>query len=76
MLPVKKYVIDLIDSRVESFDLRQQMSNYIPRQATECCNGGEVKGEEVGLCHSTIPNESSLGFNQRKTGGKIEAMPA
>jgi hypothetical protein len=47
MLPVKKYVIDLIDSRVESFDLRQQMSYYIARQATECNNGGKVEREEV-----------------------------
>jgi hypothetical protein len=47
MLPVKQDVIDLIDSRVESFDLRQQMSNYIARQAAKCCNGGKVKREEV-----------------------------
>ena len=47
MLPVEKYVIDLIDSRVESFDLRQQMSNYIARQATEYRNGGKVKRKEV-----------------------------
>jgi hypothetical protein len=47
MLPVEKYVVDLIDSRVESFDLRQQMSDYIARQATKCCNGGKVKREEV-----------------------------
>jgi hypothetical protein len=47
MLPVEKYVIDLIDSRVESFDLRQQVCNYIARQATEYRNGGKVKREEV-----------------------------
>jgi hypothetical protein len=35
MLPVKKYVIDLIDSRVESFDLRQQMSDYITSKTTQ-----------------------------------------
>jgi hypothetical protein len=56
MLPVKKYVIDLIDSRVESFDLRQQVCDYIARQATESCNGGKVEREEVGLCHySDLP---------------------
>ena len=56
MLPVKQDVIDLIDSRVESFDLRQQVCDYIARQATECCNGGKVKREEVGLCHySDLP---------------------
>jgi hypothetical protein len=47
MLPVKQYVIDLIDSRVESFDLRQQVGDYIARQATESCDGGKVKREEV-----------------------------
>jgi hypothetical protein len=61
MLPVKQYVIDLIDSRVESFDLRQQVCNYIARQATECCNGGKVKREEVALCHFLMPIEGSLG---------------
>ena len=47
MLPVEKYVIDLIDSRVESFDLRQQVCDYIARQATECRDGGKVKREEI-----------------------------
>jgi hypothetical protein len=47
MLPVKQDVVDLIDSRVESFDLRQQVGNYIARQATKYCNGGKVKREEV-----------------------------
>jgi hypothetical protein len=47
MLPVKQDVIDLIDSRVESFDLRQQVGDYIARQATKNCDGGKVKGEEV-----------------------------
>jgi hypothetical protein len=47
MLPVKQYVIDLIDSRVESFDLRQQVCNYIARQATDDSKGGNVKGKEV-----------------------------
>jgi hypothetical protein len=61
MLPVKQYVIDLIDSRVESFDLRQQVCDYIARQATESCNGGKVKREEVGLCHFLMPIEGSLG---------------
>jgi hypothetical protein len=61
MLPVKQYVIDLIDSRVESFDLRQQVGNYIARQATEYCNGGKVEREEVWLCHFLIPIEGSLG---------------
>jgi hypothetical protein len=62
MLPVKQDVVDLIDSRVESFDLRQQMRNYIARQATERDNSGKVKREEICLCHSAIPYESSLGF--------------
>jgi hypothetical protein len=47
MLPVEKYVIDLIHSRVESFDLRQQVCDYIARQATKGCNGGKVKREKV-----------------------------
>jgi hypothetical protein len=47
MLPVKQDVIDLIDSRVESFDLRQQVCNDIARQATERDNGGKVKGKEI-----------------------------
>jgi hypothetical protein len=61
MLPVEKYVVDLIHSRVESFDLRQQVCNYIARQATEYRNGGKVKGEEVWLCHFLMPIEGSLG---------------
>ena len=61
MLPVKQDVIDLIDSRVESFDLRQQMGNYIARQSTECCNSGKVERKEVGLCHFLIPIAGSLG---------------
>ncbi len=75
MLPVKQYVIDLIDSRVESFDLRQQMCNYIPRQAAKCCDGGKVKGKEVGLCHRK-PYPSSLGFSQRIIGGIVAKAPA
>ena len=47
MLPVKQDVIDLIDSRVESFDLRQQVCDYIARQAAQYCNRGDVKREEV-----------------------------
>jgi len=61
MLPVKQDVIDLIDSRVESFDLRQQVCNYIARQATKSCDGGKVQREEVGLCHFLMPIEGSLG---------------
>jgi hypothetical protein len=61
MLPVKQDVIDLIDSRVESFDLRQQMSNYIARQAAKCNDGGKVKGKEIALCHFLMPIEGSLG---------------
>jgi hypothetical protein len=61
MLPVKQDVIDLIDSRVESFDLRQQMSNHIARQATECCDGGKVERKKVCLCHFLMPIEGSLG---------------
>ena len=76
MLPVKQYVIDLIDSRVESFDLRQQVCDYIARQATECCNGGKIKRKEVGLCHFLMPSAGSLGDKNRSTGGRIEAIPA
>ena len=47
MLPVKQDVIDLIDSRVESFDLRQQVCNYIARQATDDGYRSDVKREEV-----------------------------
>jgi hypothetical protein len=47
MLPVKQNVIDLIDPRVESFDLRQKVCDYIARQATKDSNGGDVKREEV-----------------------------
>ena len=76
MLPVKQYVIDLIDSRVESFDLRQQVGDYIARQATESCDGGKVKREEVGLCHFLMPSAGSLGDRNRSTGGRIDAIPA
>jgi len=51
MLPVEQDVIDLIDSRVESFDLRQEVGNDIARQAAndgECCY---VEGKEIRLCH-------------------------
>ena len=61
MLPVKQDVIDLIDSRVESFDLRQQVCNYIARQATDNCYRSDVKREEVALCHFLMPIEGSLG---------------
>ena len=47
MLPVEKYVVDLIDSRVESFDLRQKVCDYIARQSTEDGDGCNVKSEEV-----------------------------
>jgi hypothetical protein len=47
MLPVKQDVIDLIDTRVESFNFRQQVCDYIARQAAKCCDGGKVKREEV-----------------------------
>jgi hypothetical protein len=47
MLPVKQYVIDLIDSRVESFDLRQQVCDYIARQATDDGYRGDIKREKV-----------------------------
>jgi hypothetical protein len=47
MLPVKQDVIDLIDSRVESFNLRQQVGDDITRQAAKYCDGGKVKREEV-----------------------------
>jgi hypothetical protein len=62
MLPVKQDVVDLIDSRVESFDLRQQMSNYIARQAAKNCDGGKVKREEVALCHFLMPIAGSFAF--------------
>jgi hypothetical protein len=61
MLPVKQDVIDLIHSRVESFDFRQQVCDYIARQATKDGNGGDVKREEVRLCHFLIPIDGSLG---------------
>ena len=76
MLPVKQDVIDLIHSRVESFDLRQKVCDYIARQATERCNGGKVKREEVWLCHFLMPSAGSLGDRNRSTGGRIEAIPA
>ncbi len=76
MLPVKQYVIDLIHSRVESFDLRQKVCDYIARQATKSCNGGKVKREEVWLCHFLMPSAGSLGDRNRSTGGRIEAIPA
>jgi hypothetical protein len=47
MLPVEQDVIDLIDSRVESFDLRQQVCDYIARQATDDGDRCNVKREEV-----------------------------
>jgi len=62
MLPVKQDVIDLIDSRVESFDLRQQMSNDIARQATDDCYRGNVKSKEVALCHFFKPSAVSLAL--------------
>ena len=76
MLPVKQDVIDLIDSRVESFDLRQQVCDYIARQATDDCYRSDVKREEVWLCHFLMPSAGSLGDRNRSTGGRIEAMPA
>jgi hypothetical protein len=47
MLPVKQDVIDLIDPRVESFDFRQKVCDYIARQATKNGDSGDVKREEV-----------------------------
>ena len=47
MLPVKQDVIDLIDSRVESFDLRQQVCDDIARQAANDGKSCYVKGKEV-----------------------------
>ena len=61
MLPVKQDVIDLIDPRVESFDLRQKVCDYIARQSTEDGDGCNVKSEEVWLCHFLIPIDGSLG---------------
>ena len=51
MLPVEQDVIDLIDSRVESFDLRQQMSDYIACKATNDKQGAYVKAKEICLAH-------------------------
>jgi hypothetical protein len=62
MLPVEKYVVDLIDSRVESFDLRQQVGDYIARQAAKNCDGGKVKRKEVALCHFLMPIAGSFAF--------------
>jgi hypothetical protein len=42
MLPVKQDVVDLIDSRVESFDFRQQVCDYIAGQATKDSQGSDV----------------------------------
>jgi hypothetical protein len=52
------------------------MSNYIARQATDDCDGGNVKSKEVALCHFLMPMAGSLGDRYRSTGGKMEAMPA
>jgi hypothetical protein len=52
------------------------MSNDIACKTTNDKQGAYVKAKEICLAHSTIPNESSLGFSQRNTGGRIEATPA
>ena len=61
MLPVKQDVIDLIDPRVESFDLRQKVCDYIARQATKNGNCGYVECEEIWLRHFLMPIDGSLG---------------
>ena len=76
MLPVEQDVIDLIDSRVESFDLRQQMSNDIARQATDDRYRGNVKSKEVALRHFFKPSAVSLALRYLNTGGITDAMPA
>jgi hypothetical protein len=35
--------------------------DYIARQATNDSNGGDVKREEVWLCHFLMPIDGSLG---------------
>ena len=52
------------------------MSDDIARQATDDCYRGDVKREEVGLCHFLMPSAGSLGDRNRSTGGRIEAIPA
>ena len=47
MLPVKQDVIDLIHSRVESFDLIKQMRYDITCETTEHAKRGNVESEEV-----------------------------
>ena len=61
MLPVKQDVIDLIDPRVESFDLRQKVCDYIARQSTKYGDRGNVESKKVWLCHFLIPIDGSLG---------------
>jgi hypothetical protein len=47
MLPVKQDVIDLIDPRVESFDLIKKMRDYIPCQTTKHAQRCNVESEEI-----------------------------
>jgi len=53
------------------------MRNDIAWKTTDDTDGGYVKCKKVFLCHySTMPYESSLGFNQRNTGGITAKAPA
>ena len=51
MLPVEQDVIDLIDSRVESFDLIEQMCNDITCKPTKYAKRCKIECEEICLCH-------------------------
>ena len=76
MLPVEQDVIDLIHSRVESFDLIQKMRDDIACKTTEYAKACYVECEEICLCHFLMPSAGSLGDRNRSTGGRIEAIPA
>ena len=47
MLPVEQDVIDLIDSRVESFDFIEQVCNDIACKPTEYAERCKIECEEV-----------------------------
>ena len=51
MLPVEQDVIDLIDSRVESFDLIEQMGYDIACKTTKYAKRCKIECEEICLCH-------------------------
>jgi hypothetical protein len=51
LLSVKKYVVNLIDTRVKSLNFREQVSNDVPSQTSDNAKAGKVKREEALLCH-------------------------